>query len=1253
MKIFRIFISSPGDVGREREVARKVIKRVETSFGKRLKLDGYFWEHEPMYTTRGDFQEQIPLASTFDLVICILWSRLGSRLHPEIHQKPNGEPYASGTEYEFESATLAYQASGSPDLLVYRRTEMPLFPPEPRELMEERMQQWKSLKIFCDKWFRDAKAGAFTTAFNPYQDSSAFECVFEEHLRDLVEKQLLASGERQELPQQRERWWYGSPYRGLMAFDFEHEPVFFGRTRARDEVLGALRAHWVEEKCPFVLIFGASGSGKSSLMRAGLLPWMVQPGVVEGVNLWRRAILRPAEQEGDLIDALTCALVQSDALPELLADGTCEADLAALLRDTPKIIVGLIKGALSMVSVEAMRVESLTSVPVCRLALGVDQLEEVFTLNERFTPEDRQLFFRALHALARSGYVWTVATLRSDFYNRCEESPELMELKKGWGQYHLLSPTEAELSQMIRYPAEAAGVTFEEDSIHGKLEEVIAREAHDQPGALPLLEYALDTLYHLGAESGILTHMAYEQTGRVAGAVARKAEEIYQQLGESEKGALDEVLRAVVKLSDDREEIAVRKNVLRDELILQPRAQALADAFVNARLFTSDLDGKARATITVAHESLLRVWPRVTSWVRRNHEFLRQHQRLGQAMAQWNAREKHDDYLLASGLPLLEAESLLSEYNTSLNTEEKAFVAASRTKAQVAQARRRKHRALIMSGLSILTAIAMIGGLFSWINARKASAQREQAEASAAAEQVERVGSEKAIEFVSGMFSNIASNSNHASEVPVKTLLDSADSRIDTAFPNHPGAEIKIRQFLATSYYKIGQPKEALHHADRSLALARTFYGENDHPELLAALNEMAYCLANNGRNTEALPIYEESLAMARRIHQDDHPDLKGTLIRMGYCLGREGNHEKAYEIQLEALAMQRRLKEGDDINTALSLHNVGECLRNLQRLEEARKYYEEALAMRRRVLPPDHPHIATSLEHIARCLWKDHQRDEAIRLVDEALDMRKRLNPGDNAAMSWTLELKASALYEEKRYEEALEVQNRRVGMQQRLFGANHAYVAKAFTDRAKSQLALKRLSEAAADYQSALDITRTVAPTNHTLAATLCADLVQIYQLKGDHELEEKANSEYLKELRSLPDTSENLALVAQILKSLADRKIAENHHPEAMALYLEEAEVQKKLGYLRFVEVAEILPGGIGAAIGLQVNDRIVEYAETDILLGSQLSLAVESITSDHIPLKIQRRNETLTFVVKKGKLNIRLKDKIEPVNTGEAH
>ncbi len=697
-----------------------------------MRIEAYFWEEQPMRATRGDFQAQIAEPAEFDLVVCILWSRLGSRLHPGKHRRNDGSPFSSGTEYEFESAAQAFAQRGRPDLLVYRRTETPFFPPEPSGEMEARLSQWKALDGFCRRWFLDEETETFRAAFNQYRNLAEFEDKLESHLLSLAREFFArAGGEAASAPlgAQIPTWTQGSPYRGLHSFDFEHEPIFFGRTKARDEVLGVLRARWEEERCAFVLLFGASGSGKSSLLRAGVLPWLVRPGVIEGVGLWRCLVFRPSDTPTgrDLLDGLSRALLLPAALPELGADASDADALAAMLRQRPEDAVILLETALARGAAETQRAEDLPRQPVARLALGLDQLEEVFTAAERFSVESRALFFRALDALARSGIVWILAALRSDFYMRCEEVPLLVALKQGRGQYHLLAPGAVELGQMIRLPAEAAGVVFEEHAEKGRLEDVIRDEALAEPGALPLLEYALDELYRAGATRGRLTHEDHAKLGGVAAALARRAEETYAALSAWAQGALESVLRQIVRLGEGEEDVAARRTAGYAAATAAAGAGELVERFLDARLLVGDRDAVGARTVTVAHESLLRIWPRAVAWVRENRDFLRVRARLGTALARWEEGAQHRDFLLPAGRPLAEAEELLTQNGSALESGEVRFIESSLAAAHERTLRERKRARRVLTAISTLLLLALGGGAFSASQYRKADASAERA----------------------------------------------------------------------------------------------------------------------------------------------------------------------------------------------------------------------------------------------------------------------------------------------------------------------------------------------------------------------------------------------------------------------------------------------------------------------------------------------------------------------------------------------
>ncbi|MFZ4765552.1 MAG: hypothetical protein ACOYMN_11410 [Roseimicrobium sp.] len=485
MKTLRLFISSPGDVGREREATRRVIDRLQSEFAEHVTLDPYFWEWEPVDFGQ-DYQSQIPSTADFDIVICLLWSRLGSRLGDPFKLPPDGkETASSGTQYELMQALHGKQQHPEklPDLLVWVNKAPPppaSSPPLSRKDEDELIRQRRALQDFLATITRDTSTGIFTAAVNRYQVPSEdlgsytyldeFEDMMEHKLRKLIQKHI---GERTVKPKPQ---WQGSPFRDLDVFEFEHAPIFFGRSRAVGEVVRLLQSTLSKpERCHFALILGASGSGKSSLARAGILPLLTRPGVIEGIGLGRCAIVRRSDDSADLFQALAAALLnagkkisgkksdpdsssftvhlfaenqQPPALPEL-ADPESpnpQQSLAAELRAHPQTVAIRVKDQLSAVAKAhqtqqrhaleaqiasltqegrqtdaALKQQALQSLqePKARLVLLLDQMEELFTLN--YAPEQLRAFLETIDVLARSGRVFVIGTLRSDFYPRYQE----------------------------------------------------------------------------------------------------------------------------------------------------------------------------------------------------------------------------------------------------------------------------------------------------------------------------------------------------------------------------------------------------------------------------------------------------------------------------------------------------------------------------------------------------------------------------------------------------------------------------------------------------------------------------------------------------------------------------------------------------------------------------------------------------------------------------------------------------------------
>lgn len=710
MREIRCFISSPGDVGQERLLAVRVIERLELEFRQRLQLKPIIWEHEPLRAS-DHFQSQIVPPAETDIVICILWSRLGTRL-PADFRRADGTLYESGTEWEFENAIEAFRQKGTPDLLVYRKTSEAVASLQSKDLLLAQLAQKEALDRFVDRWFGNPTSG-FRAAFHSFASADEFERILETHLRSFLSSKVGAALSIPAGPGVG-TWHRGTPFRGLSPFDVDHADIFFGRTRAIGELKTRLQRR-AQSGVPFVVVMGMSGSGKSSLVRAGLVPTLIVPGVVEGVGLWRHAIVRPADSSEGLRGLLGSALTSATALPNLAEMGFQAATLNVLLQDHPEVLTAPIQAALESQAKQVAEKEKLSHPPQARLLLVIDQLEEIFT-HTATTPAERDQFARALSALVRGGQVWVIATLRSDMYARLTEVAGLIELKGSDGQYDLLPPAAGEIEQMIQYPARVAGVGFEVDPQSGiGLDKSILESASRNPEALPLLEFTLDELYKR-REKDLMTFSAYRQLGGLEGAIARRAEEVIESLPVEVRDRLPNLFRACIVTSTTGSLAPSGIRVSARKVTQTSADTTLVDALITARLLIADRDATGDQTVGFAHEALLRHWPRLTEWLQENQEFLRARSQAAAAADNWISAQRNPDYLLGQGKPLAVAESLLS-VRDQLEPSLVEFIEASRRRVTGATRR----RWTVIAGLAtIFLLLVTTFGIYSFIQWRYA-----------------------------------------------------------------------------------------------------------------------------------------------------------------------------------------------------------------------------------------------------------------------------------------------------------------------------------------------------------------------------------------------------------------------------------------------------------------------------------------------------------------------------------------------------
>jgi hypothetical protein len=902
----RIFISSPGDVGQERWLATRVLERLQGEFGDRVELQPIVWEHEPLRAS-AHFQEQIVAPSATDIVVCILWSRLGTRL-PEKFHRADGTSYSSGTEWEFEDAVSSYKKRGTPDLLVYRKTSEPLASLADEDGLIRRLEQKKALDAFIDRWFGNAQ-DTFTAAFHTFESPGQFEDLLEIHLRKLILGRLpeRLAGDPEEAVLV--RWHKGSPYRGLQAFDEEYAPVFFGRTRATGEVRDALARQAANGRA-FVLVFGMSGCGKSSLVRAGVLPTLTQPGVIEGIGLWRSCVFRPGDAARDLLDGLARALLGPSALPELEAAGMNASELAALLREAPQRAVAPLRMGLQSASQKVADQEKLLRPPAARLALGVDQLEELFTL-ELVGAREREGFVSALSALARSGLVWVLATMRSEFYPRCAELPELVALKEGDGQYDLLPPSFAEIQQIITQPARAAGLKFEVDNERGeRLDNTLHQAAAKDSESLPLLEFTLDELFKRRTPDGVLTLEAYRELGGLEGALARRAEETFNSLEPQVQAALPEILRALVTMSHSGQSVVTARRVPLASLASSSERQTLVDTFVRARLLVSDLADDGQPVVGIAHEAILSHWPRVQQWLAEDLEFLRTRERVAEAAARWHEEGRAADLLLREGRPYAEGAELLARRRNDLDAGVVEFIQTSG--AELRRAHRRR-----AFGTAGVFAVVLGFGIFSFAEWRSSARNFEHA-VRAADTMVTEVAA--GVKPIAGTQSARVANILDSAAAVYKELLR------DSQAPSALEGQARMLDSFVDIYLEMNDSSRALNSARDAVGIFRRLSRHDPGNErylngLARSYVKLGQVVGTRGNSTAALSAFQRAVNISERLlaqHPGD-PEARSNLARgmyfTGNVLDRQGDQRRSREAKLRALRIREELARRDPGN--------------------------------------------------------------------------------------------------------------------------------------------------------------------------------------------------------------------------------------------------------------------------------------------------------------------------------------------------
>jgi WD40 repeat protein len=502
------------------------------------------------------------------------------------------------------------------------------------------------------------------------------------------------------------------PYRGLETFQPEHAEWFYGRENLTQLLVELLLDKY--KTGGFLVVVGPSGSGKSSLLRAGMIPAVRSGGLgMTGAHTWPLLLLVPGQHPlAELADQLAAMT------------GRDREKVRKDLLEHPSGTLDQARRALTDAGAGA-GVDPREVADAARVVVVVDQFEEVFTACT--DDDERQAFIAALHAAAGGepsaaqpstesaaacgAAALVVLGLRADFYGHALRHPLLVPALQST-QVVVGPMTEEQLRLAIVEPARRANIDIEEGLVELLLRDLspaldsAPQGAHDA-GALPLLSHALRATWERGHRR-TLTVADYQEAGGIHGAVARSAEDVFCNLTPAQQRLARQIFLRLVHVADDSSD--TRRRVARTELPLDDSdGEWVLERFIEQRLITAGSD-----RVEITHEALLVAWPRLREWLDTDRAGLRTHRQLTVAAEAWRDSGRDPQALYRGGrLSAAREWHAVASRRADLNALEREFLEASieHDVAELLAVRRRARR--LQQLLAALTALALVAGFFA------------------------------------------------------------------------------------------------------------------------------------------------------------------------------------------------------------------------------------------------------------------------------------------------------------------------------------------------------------------------------------------------------------------------------------------------------------------------------------------------------------------------------------------------------------
>ncbi|OKY26187.1 tetratricopeptide repeat protein [Thalassotalea sp. PP2-459] len=729
------------------------------------------------------------------------------------------------------------------------------------------------------------------------------------------------------------KWTQGSPYLGLNTFNEQHSSIYFGRAKAIVDVICQLKTS-IKRPNNFLLILGKSGSGKSSLMRAGVLPYLNSETGFSQLKVTQYHFISPSQCiDESPISALVHALDKLSLIKTTM-------ELSSLISHIEIDPIQLTNALNSHNNLDHNKaaLDQPEQVKNYKL-LVIDQFEQ-FLLDENLTVKLKQNLVSCLLQVAQCEQLLFIAMLRNDFYAECLDVKGFYELKDQGKQYDLQAPTPVEISRMIRNPAIAAGLSFEHDKENEEhLDEILLAAAVKNPDALPLLEYTLDLLYQQRSSNNVLLLSAYRKMGGIEGAIAQQAEKVFNSLPINVQACWDNIMHALIQV-DHKNKHNVTARKLPKNYFNKPIEKQFIQHFLNARLFITIIqtntgeqhsystdnqgsDAQDCQFITIAHEALLKHWQRIQLWLSNNSVAIHKREQLADDCIFWLNTGKATDALLNSKQKVLDAEELIKRKEVTLNDNELAFIKSSK---------RYQGRKKFTLSFAI---IALIGfSILTWFQAKQVANERD----------IALVENQKTKAISKFLTETLAASSPFVAkgkDVSLTNVLDNAGRKLNDSTQNAypPHVDALLHKTLGLIYIDLGKIEPAEQHINKGLEIYKAHHLAKDGGYLgllfnLSRLNVIKY-------GADKLPVIKETIEVSNQIVGEDHQDTLGALDNLATYYLAKKDFAQAEKIFKQVYQKRTQLFGADYRHTLYSIEKLGNLYYAQKDYEQAEHYYQ------------------------------------------------------------------------------------------------------------------------------------------------------------------------------------------------------------------------------------------------------------------------------------------------------------------------